>query len=393
MLMYQPERIYKLIKFDPEYVDLERDIETMFSKVNTLVDLINFKGKIDKNKMLLERYRDTLTSLVNKYCPQYMTEFKAVNILTLTKGDLLELFNLPNNDLETKLIILDNIIHYSLKDGEFNSYQKIFVALYEGATKKEYKEFSEKVHFSYLQHSIQVYMADKLNSGMDENIFKYAIAELNKTYNTLLDSGVITNIDVLKYKYLSAYESIVCHVIIGVLDINTIYRTIQEVKLPEGIFKSQYGKFDINSIEIYDTNFLICLDARDFKNALYYYDKCMEYFNTSLSEEFFPTFCRAMYVYNKFNILSFISVLRRYLKINKFLDIEDNFTIDLPSIDKKFILADKYLEEGQIIGNVGCTDSFIIKDLGVDTWFENSKHTLLMLKKYADSRKVKEQGS
>ena len=71
MLNYVPERIYKVLKDEPKFIELTEMITDRFSKLGTLLDVVMFDTNVKIDVDIYNYYTNTLTDLVHELCPEY----------------------------------------------------------------------------------------------------------------------------------------------------------------------------------------------------------------------------------------------------------------------------------------------------------------------------------
>lgn len=366
MVNYVPERIYKLIKDDPKFIEFDDYINKVFNNCGTLVDVILMDSGMLQNKSKYEEYKSTMMELCEKYCPEWKIQMEITVNPFITKDQLLEWYmNKDQYDRETVLYILSYIINNSYQDYEFNAYQKIYHKFYNDTPRTERMSFSTYIHLKYINSTVEDFAIN--NARKDENYFDDVYNLLTNLYYEY--KPIIAN-DLLKYIYLEIFDHTMTNAFRYVNNDDLLYEKLKEVEIPDEVLDNPYRGFSINELGILDKQFELAFSVRKFDKCRDLLQEIVDWITNAFNEpkKLFRTLC----IYDKVMASNFSAIVRRYIKLLDLLTEEVIHNINKQ--DMQFLLRDDY--SGFFMSNQASTDSFNRLTKHVDDWFKGNEETL-----------------
>lgn len=370
MLNYVPERIYKVLRDEPKFIELGQLITEKFSKVNTLLDVVMFDTHAKEDKELYAYYVNTLTDLVKEKCPEYSLQLH-ITLQQSEKNELLEYYdNRDKYDKETVLYILSYLINCSYDDYTFPQFQKTYIETYESTPIEVRNEFSDYIHLKYINSKVERYA---MNDAPQNGEFIIKVVDLLKTLYDRYKS-IVNDQNVLKYCFIEILDHSLTNAFKFVDNDKLIYDAVQELEIPEEFDDGDFKGTSINELGIIDKKFELAVAARKWVDAIHKYNDALDWIEIAMLHP--AKLFRTLIIYDKVMAPNFCAILRRYLLLTeKFFNRYGEREIKLNREDREFILKPNY--DGIVVSNLETTLSFNRLTKHVDDWFMNNDISLL----------------
>lgn len=365
MINYVPERIYKIIKDDPDYKSVVEAISTkkqscVSLKEWVLSDADSFYG--DK----AAEYRKTLEDVINKLCPQYLLQYQ-VNNGDYTADKLLEFYNSKKYDAEYNFFFLSNIINQSYENGLYPKYLEILVADYEALDEATRKSLSNYVHLKYMYAKIYV-LTVNLNIWYD----KFAVDMFNNAYVIYQNAVKYTNdTDTANNYFLEAMSDSAQQLAMrGVSNDNLLIYIGYIIETAQNM-KFQYENYSFAYAKLLDMKNMLYLYERRYTDFVSGMIILTKYLSTALDNKY--KLYSGLNYYDKCNHGMFLILIRKYVKLKTTVPIlrqlDDVAIKNITANDYAFAMADTI--------DVSAQSEYInvvinkYKD-SVDNWFKDS---------------------
>ena len=365
MINYVPERIYKIIKDDPDYKSVVESISTkkqscVSLKEWVLSDADSFYG--DK----AAEYRKTFENVINKLCPQYLLQYQ-VNNGDYTADKLLEFYNSKKYDAEYNFFFLSNIINQSYENGLYPKYLEILVADYEALDEVTRKSLSNYVHLKYMYAKIYI-LTVNLNIWYD----KFAVDMFNNAYVIYQNAVKYTNdTDTANNYFLEAMSDSAQQLAMRGVSNDNLLTYIGYIIETAQSMKFQYENYSFAYAKLLDMKNMVYLYERrhtDFVSGMIILTR---YLSTALDNKY--KLYSGLNYYDKCNHGMFLILIRKYVKLKTTVPIlrqlDDVAVKNITANDYAFAMADTI--------DVSAQSEYInvvinkYKD-SVDNWFKDS---------------------
>lgn len=373
MLNYVPERIYKVLKDEPKFIELTEIITDRFSKLGTLLDVVMFDTNVKVDKEIYNYYTNTLIDLVHELCPEYDLQLY-ITLMQVNKEELLGYYDRRRKyDAETVLYLLSYLINCSYDDYTFPQYQKTYVETYETTPIEVRNQFSDYIHLKYINSKVERYAM--YEAPRDETYILRVIDLLKTLYEIYKD--IVNNTDVLKYCFIEILDHSLTNAFKFVDNDKLIYKAVQQLEIPEEFEDGDFKGTSINELGILDKKFELAVAARKWEDAIQKYNDILDWIDAALSHP--EKLYRTLIIYDKVMAPNFCAILRRYLILStKYFNRLGEREIKLNPQDKEFILKENY--EGLEFSNLETTLSFNRLTRHMDEWVANNEIALQAFK-------------
>ena len=365
MINYVPERIYKIIKDDPDYKSVVGAISTKKQSCASLKEWVlsdadSFYG--DK----AAEYRKTLEDVINKLCPQYLLQYQ-VNNGDYTADKLLEFYNSKKYDAEYNFFFLSNIINQSYENGLYPKYLEILVADYEALDEATRKSLSNYVHLKYMYAKIYV-LTVNLNIWYD----KFAVDMFNNAYVIYQNAVKYTNdTDTANNYFLESMSDSAQQLAMRGVSNDNLLTYIGYIIETAQSMKFQYENYSFAYAKLLDMKNMLYLYERRYTDFVSGMIILTRYLSTALDNKY--KLYSGLNYYDKCNHGMFLILIRKYVKLKTTVPI----LRQLDDVAIKNISANDYaFAMGDTI-DVSAQSEYInvvinkYKD-SVDNWFKDS---------------------
>ena len=373
MLNYVPERIYKVLKDEPKFIELTEMITDRFSKLGTLLDVVMFDTNVKIDVDIYNYYTNTLTDLVNELCPEYSLQLH-VTLMQSSKDELLGYYDKRHKyDSETVLYILSYLINCSYDDYTFPQFQKTYVETYETTPIEVRNTFSDYIHLKYINSKVERYAM--YEAPRDETYILRVVDLLKTLYGIYKD--IVNNTDILKYCFIEILDHSLTNAFKFVDNDKLIYKAVQQLEIPAEFEDGDFKGTSINELGILDKKFELAVAARKWEDAISKYNDILDWIDAALAHP--DKLYRTLIIYDKVMAPNFCAILRRYLILStKYFNRLGEREIRLNPQDKEFILKENY--EGLEFSNLETTLSFNRLTRHMDEWVANNEIALQAFK-------------
>ena len=373
MLNYVPERIYKVLKDEPKFIELTEMITDRFSKLGTLLDVVMFDTNVKVDVDIYSYYTNTLTDLVHELCPQYDLQLH-VTLMQSSKDELLGYYDKRHKyDSETVLYILSYLINCSYDDYTFPQFQKTYVDTYETTPIEVRNTFSDYIHLKYINSKVERYAM--YEAPRDETYILRVVDLLKTLYGIYKD--IVNNTDILKYCFIEILDHSLTNAFKFVDNDKLIYKAVQQLEIPAEFEDGDFKGTSINELGILDKKFELAVAARKWEDAISKYNDILDWIDEALAHP--DKLYRTLIIYDKVMAPNFCAILRRYLILStKYFNRLGEREIRLNPQDKEFILKENY--EGLEFSNLETTLSFNRLTRHMDEWVANNEIALQAFK-------------
>ena len=373
MLNYVPERIYKVLKDEPKFIELTEMITDRFSKLGTLLDVVMFDTNVKVDVDIYNYYTNTLTDLVHELCPKYSLQLH-VTLMQSSKDELLGYYDKRHKyDDETVLYILSYLINCSYDDYTFPQFQKTYVETYETTPIEVRNQFSDYIHLKYINSKVERYAM--YEAPRDETYILRVVDLLKTLYGIYKD--IVNNTDILKYCFIEILDHSLTNAFKFVDNDKLIYKAVQQLEIPEEFEDGDFKGTSINELGILDKKFELAVAARKWEDAINKYNDILDWIDEALAHP--DKLYRTLIIYDKVMAPNFCAILRRYLILStKYFNRLGEREIRLNPQDKEFILKENY--EGLEFSNLETTLSFNRLTRHMDEWVANNEIALQAFK-------------
>lgn len=373
MLNYVPERIYKVLKNEPKFIELTEMITDRFSKLGTLLDVVMFDTNVKVDKEIYNYYTNTLIDLVHELCPEYDLQLY-ITLMQSNKDELLGYYDRRRKyDAETVLYLLSYLINCSYDDYTFPQYQKTYVETYETTPVEVRNQFSDYIHLKYINSKVERYAM--YEAPRDETYIIRVIDLLKTLYGIYKD--IVNNTDILKYCFIEILDHSLTNAFKFVDNDKLIYKAVQQLEIPEEFEDGDFKGTSINELGILDKKFELAVAARKWEDAISKYNDILDWIDAALAHP--DKLYRTLIIYDKVMAPNFCAILRRYLILStKYFNRLGEREIKLNPQDKEFILKENY--EGLEFSNLETTLSFNRLTRHMDEWVANNEIALQAFK-------------
>lgn len=373
MLNYVPERIYKVLKDEPKFIELTEMITDRFSKLGTLLDVVMFDTNVKIDVDIYNYYTNTLIDLVHELCPEYDLQLH-VTLMQSSKDELLGYYDKRHKyDAETVLYLLSYLINCSYDDYTFPQFQKTYVETYETTPIEVRNQFSDYIHLKYINSKVERYAM--YEAPRDETYILRVVDLLKTLYNIYKD--IVNNTDILKYCFIEILDHSLTNAFKFVDNDKLIYKAVQQLEIPEEFEDGDFKGTSINELGILDKKFELAVAARKWEDAIQKYNDILDWIDEALAHP--DKLYRTLIIYDKVMAPNFCAILRRYLILStKYFNRLGEREIKLNPQDKEFILKENY--EGLEFSNLETTLSFNRLTRHMDEWVANNEIALQAFK-------------
>lgn len=373
MLNYVPERIYKVLKDEPKFIELTEIITDRFSKLGTLLDVVMFDTNVKVDKEIYNYYTNTLIDLVHELCPEYDLQLY-ITLMQVNKEELLGYYDRRRKyDAETVLYLLSYLINCSYDDYTFPQYQKTYVETYETTPIEVRNQFSDYIHLKYINSKVERYAM--YEAPRDETYILRVIDLLKTLYEIYKD--IVNNTDILKYCFIEILDHSLTNAFKFVDNDKLIYKAVQQLEIPEEFEDGDFKGTSINELGILDKKFELAVAARKWEDAIQKYNDILDWIDAALAHP--EKLYRTLIIYDKVMAPNFCAILRRYLILStRYFNRLGEREIKLNPQDKEFILKENY--EGLEFSNLETTLSFNRLTRHMDEWVANNEIALQAFK-------------
>ena len=338
MYYYIPENLYNSIKDDPEYIKYTGILDS-FDKPKTFEEsFYNYYNLTQKCGDTIDQYRKYLTDFAKAHCdieslPMKLTQYGH----TITKDELLGYWvkkdTLSN---EEKLFLIGYIHNLSYEDGSYLNWSKEYVTLYEGLSEDERKKLSAYCYENYITKGVEYYATNMVTNKVD-NFLEVAIAKAKELLNDVLKYDESS--DTLKHNYYESLRFIIyC---IGLNYPDTAAKQISDFSMDKFFDqKFQYKAISYAIMDIFDKVYDIFICDRDFKNAFYVLKHMFKYVDFGLKDP--GTFFRALEYYDKVNQYGMLCIVRKMIRISRYMPGLDLSLKNLSADDENFIMSQSF---------------------------------------------------
>ncbi len=373
MLNYVPERIYKVLKDEPKFIELTNIITDRFSKLGTLLDVVMFDTNVKVDVDIYNYYTNTLIDLVHELCPEYDLQLY-ITLMQVNKEELLGYYDRRRKyDAETVLYLLSYLINCSYDDYTFPQFQKTYVETYETTPIEVRNQFSDYIHLKYINSKVERYAM--YEAPRDETYILRVVDLLKTLYGIYKD--IVNNTDILKYCFIEILDHSLTNAFKFVDNDKLIYKAVQQLEIPEEFEDGDFKGTSINELGILDKKFELAVAARKWEDAISKYDDILDWIDAALAHP--DKLYRTLIIYDKVMAPNFCAILRRYLILStKYFNRLGEREIRLNPQDKEFILKENY--EGLEFSNLETTLSFNRLTRHMDEWVANNEIALQAFK-------------
>lgn len=373
MLNYVPERIYKVLKDEPKFIELTEIITDRFSKLGTLLDVVMFDTNVKLDKEIYNYYTNTLIDLVHELCPEYDLQLY-ITLMQSNKDELLGYYDRRRKyDAETVLYLLSYLINCSYDDYTFSQFQKTYVETYETTPVEVRNQFSDYIHLKYINSKVERYAM--YEAPRDETYILRVIDLLKTLYGIYKD--IVNNTDILKYCFIEILDHSLTNAFKFVDNDKLIYKAVQQLEIPEEFEDGDFKGTSINELGILDKKFELAVAARKWEDAIGKYNDILDWIDEALAHP--DKLYRTLIIYDKVMAPNFCAILRRYLILStRYFNRLGEREIKLNPQDKEFILKENY--EGLEFSNLETTLSFNRLTRHMDEWVANNEIALQAFK-------------
>lgn len=369
MINYLPERIYNAVKDDADYKTIVNYLTEKKSSCATLEDFVDSDSDDFLGVVQCKQYRTQLENIINKYCPNYLEEYK-VNNGEYTKDELISMYSNTTGkyDIETNFFILSNIINNSYLDHTYEPYMQQFVTDYEKLSDGDKTGLANYVYFKYMyakSHELSLYC--------DMTKANWQLTLGNQLYALYTDIKSITDDrDITRNYGLEA----LAYSVQTVSDTNTV--TMDELNTYVSLvydfansISFQYQNYSFGFLKIMDLQNMVYVYNRNYACFIDQTIKIMKYLSNALVNK--SSLFNGLNYYDKCNHGMFTVLLRKYIKIkSSIICIEKNNEAviqNLTDIDKAYALSDIIKAGTPSEQNNICVSNY---KSDVDSWFKPS---------------------
>ena len=382
MLYYFPERIYEFVKESDEYKYISEKMEETFNEIKTLRDAIAWENKV--NTKFYQPFLNEVDLMIDKYIPEsYRIETLVCADVSYNKDKLLELYNDYEQNDETRLFIMSNIINWSYDDRTYPVFQNIYKNFYESIEWDKLKNMSSYVHLKYITASTET-LCRKIEDKSTVDYLKQIKDHLDECREKYKD---IVSKDFLDYEYLEVFAHCITLMTDEMTSDYAAYEALNSTSIDEDLFNIQYGDYSIAKISILNTKFELAFACRDFNAACRYFDLLVRYTNYGLAN--ISKLLRGLMVYDKIMIEMYAASVRRILKVLPNIDSNESLS-NINIIDKEFVMSD----EDNILKTTKNDEpgwlSFQKTLKHYDDWFNNNEYTLNLFYDYYNDQYAKD---
>jgi hypothetical protein len=306
MINYIPERIYNKIKDDETYKEIVAAISTKKAECDTFVEYIKSDSDAFYGDKAAE-YKAKLEEIVNKYCPEYLIQYK-VNNGEYTKEQMLEMYNSKKYDSEYNFFFLSNIINASYEDNTFTEYMGWFIRDYEALDDRDLSILSAYIHLKYMYAKIYI-TAFTMTSFKD----KYYVDLFNIVYSIYKKTLEYTETDIINNYILEAMADSLQVIASRIDDHKKLYPYLELILNFTEELSYQYQNYSYAHAKLLDIRNMLCVYDRDYTGFINGTIILCKYLSSALAVP--SKLFKGLNYYDKCNHSMFIVLIRKYLKL------------------------------------------------------------------------------
>lgn len=356
MLLYLPERLYKVLEKDEKYASLVNEVTSEIFGYGNEIDFLKTMFRYENSDEKIKNLQDYIKSVSPK---EYQTE------LNLSFNDDLRQFenDFESMDIESKLYWLCEMDGGDMTyTDEFNLRNNKFIRLYKNHVLPKKENYSPFFHCMYYSKLVYNKINDLSNEEKNfELVMNFCDFE-SKLYN-----DIITYSDLESFKHImySKREQmyVYFYTVLGQM-CDDFYKVADFIRSCLNNEKFKYNKFTYFKFVFNNICFNNFIDNVDLKNSKYCLDKMIEMIKFAFNNKEFAM--KSLNHYNNAFIDEFlahskfvIDFIRKYMpnaykrlnfeKLN-LTELENRFYTDDLS-DEEFKLYQKYIKKDNFYSN------------------------------------------
>lgn len=332
MYIFFPERIYEFIKDKECFKRLTSHVEKIM-KATTFEQAFYNQNLLLKSNIVMDSYNEVL-DIIKKENKFWYDEVMILYENNYTKEDFVKLYNenIDSYDIETKLILLSQIINNSYEDRTFLKWMNIYVDNMPVDNEDIMRSLSKYCHECYMLNRIFIYCN---GLPMDEDYLSTAINKLNE-YKAFADNYV-DDTDMINHNYMEALRTIIYQGLYKARDNeDVLIKQFEEGYNSYNIKDFQYSTGSYAIVDVLSKWFDLYYDNRMISEAFSVLESIAHYINEAMKDK--EIFFRGLQYFDKICQYSMMIMIRKLLRLHEVFPELDLKMSNLSKEDRKFCL-------------------------------------------------------